>query len=151
MLIPDPSEPRIRTSDPLQRFACSALALMLTQAAGAAAESGYSQFAIRETAVTLRAEATSRRFIAAHGRRGIIAGYAAESLEGWVYPFRIFHDYRIGFRLESSSSVIPGGAAVCEVMVNPESVTRVYAGQNFTARETLFVPLDGEASRFSMR
>ena len=59
-----------------------------------------------------------------------------------MYPFRIFHDYRIGFRLASSSSVIPGGTAVREMMVNPESVTRVYAGQNFTARETLFVPLD---------
>jgi hypothetical protein len=28
------------------------------------------------------------------------------------------------------------------VIVNPESVTRVYSGQNFTVRETLFVPLE---------
>ncbi|MGO9268764.1 MAG: amylo-alpha-1,6-glucosidase [Terriglobia bacterium] len=92
--------------------------------------------------MTLRAAATSLRFIAAHGRRGMIVGYAAESLEGWVYPFRIFHDYRLGFRRPGSSAIIPGAATVREVIVNPESVTRVYSGQDFTVRETLFVPLD---------
>ena len=72
----------------------------------------------------------------------MIVGYAGKSLEGWIYPFRIFHDYRVGFRLQGSSGVIPGEAAVREVVVNPESVTRIYSGQNFTVRETLFVPLD---------
>ncbi|HMD96298.1 MAG TPA: hypothetical protein VKM93_03060 [Terriglobia bacterium] len=92
--------------------------------------------------MTLEAQASSHRFIAAHGRRGMILGYTTESLEGWVYPFRIFHDYRVGLRRESSSTIIPGAATVREVIVNPESVTRVYSGQDFTVRETLFVPLD---------
>ena len=72
----------------------------------------------------------------------MIVGHAAEPLEAWVYPFRIFHDYRIGFRPEGSNAVVPGAAVVREVIVNPESVTRLYSGQNFTVRETLFVPLD---------
>lgn len=72
----------------------------------------------------------------------MIVGYAGKSLEGWIYPFRIFHDYRVGLRLQDSTGVIPGEAAVREVIVNPESVTRVYSGQNFTVRETLFVPLE---------
>jgi glycogen debranching enzyme len=130
------------TFDSLLRIAYSALALTLAQAAGARAEPGYPAFAIRETALTLHAEATARRFIAAHGRRGMIAGYSAESLEGWVYPFRIFHDYRIGFRPQGSAGIVPGETAAREVIVKPESVTRVYSGQNFTVRETLFVPLD---------
>ncbi len=92
--------------------------------------------------MTLREEATSRRFIAAHGRRGMLVGYAAESLEGWIYPFQLFHDFRVGFRAGDSSDVVPGSALIREVLVNPESVTRVYSGQNFTVRETLFVPLD---------
>jgi glycogen debranching enzyme len=124
------------------RLVYSAFVLTLAPGAGVGAEPGYPALAIRETALTLRVEATARRFIAAHGRRGMIVGYAAESLEGWVYPFRIFHDYRIGFRPQGSAGVIPGGTAAREVIVNPESVTRVYSGQNFTVRETLFVPLD---------
>jgi glycogen debranching enzyme len=118
------------------------LAAALTALRGLGAEPGFSSFPVSETAVTLHGEATSRRFIAAHGRRGMMVGYAAESIEGWIYPFRIFHDYRAGFRLGDSSEAIPGSAAVREVIVNPESVTRVYSTQSFTVRETLFVPLD---------
>ena len=55
--------------------------------------------AIHEGHLTLHADATARRFVAAHGRRGLITGYAAGPLEGWVYPFRIFHDYRTDFLL----------------------------------------------------
>lgn len=105
-------------------------------------EPAFASFSMAETPLTLRAEATSRRFIAAHGRRGMVVGYAAESLEGWIYPFRIFHDFRVGFRADGSSEVVPGSALVRQVLVNPESVTRVYSGENFTVRETLFVPLD---------
>ena len=120
------------------------LAVMLTAAAAFAARqpTGYSNFVIAETPLSLRAEATARRFIAAHGRRGVVMGYAAESLEGWIYPFRIFHDYRVGFRSEGASEAIPGSALVRTVVVNPESVTRIYSGQKFTVRETVFVPLD---------
>ena len=123
-------------------LACAVSALTLVPVAGFPQGSNSPVFAIPETALTLHTEATARRFVAAHGRRGLIAGYAGESLEGWVYPFRIFHGYRIGFRLDGSNDVIPGEAAVREVIANPESVTRVYSGQNFTVRETLFVPLD---------
>jgi len=120
----------------------SQLIVLLLRTRSVAAEAGYTNLQVRETTLTLRAEATARRFIAAHGRRGLVAGYAAESLEGWVYPFRIFHDYRVSFRLEGESEALPGPALVREVVVNPESVTRVYSGQKFTVRETLFVPLD---------
>jgi glycogen debranching enzyme len=104
------------------------------------ADSGFPAFPISDTALTLRAQATPKRFVAAHGRRGMIVGYAGESLEGWVYPFRIFHDYRVSFRLEGSHDAIPGAART--VVVNPESVTRLYSGPNYSLRETLFVPLD---------
>jgi len=126
----------------LGTLCCAVLALAPARLNGGIAEAGYPAFPISETAATLHGEATARRFIAAHGRRGMVVGYAAESLEGWVYPFRIFHDYRVGFRLDGSSEVISGSAVVREVIVNPESVTRVYATESFTVRETLFVPRD---------
>lgn len=104
----------------------------------AAAEAGYRGFSVSQTALTLRSTENSRRFIAAHGRRGMVVGYAGESIEGWIYPFRIFHDYRTTFQVQGSSESIP----LTEIVVNPESVTRVYSGRGFTVRETLFVPLD---------
>ncbi len=106
------------------------------------APSGMTAFPLSETELTLRAEATSRRFIAAHGQRGMLTGYAAEGLEGWIYPFRIFHDLRVSFRLEGESQNVSGSAVIREIIVNPESVTRIYSAQNYTVRETLFVPLD---------
>jgi glycogen debranching enzyme len=118
------------------------LAFTLLTMPALAAGPGYTALEISDMALTLHAEATPRRFIAAHGRRGMVVGYAAESLEGWVYPLRIFHDYRIGFRSEGASDVVPGAALVRDISVNPESVTRVYSGQGFTATETIFVPLD---------
>jgi glycogen debranching enzyme len=105
-------------------------------------EPGIPFFPITETALTLRAEATSRRFIAAHGRRGMVVGYAAEALEGWIYPFRILHDFRVAFRGENDSSATPASTWMRDIVVCPESVTRIYSAQNFTVRETIFVPLD---------
>ena len=116
--------------------------VMLTSWTVHAVEAGYASLPVTESPLTLRAEATARRFVAVHGRRGMVVGYAAGSLEGWVYPFRIFHDYRVGFRTEGASNAIEGSALVREVVVNPESVTRVYSGQSFTVKETIFVPLD---------
>ena len=126
----------------LDRILRCGLWLMLTPLPAVAAEAGYASLPVTETPLTLRAEATARRFIAAHGRRGMVVGYAAESLEGWVYPFRIFHDCRVSFRADGASNAIAGSALVREVVVNPESVTRIYSGQNFTVKETIFVPLD---------
>jgi glycogen debranching enzyme len=109
---------------------------------GLAIDTGYASLPMKETSVTLHAEATAGRFVAAHGRRGMVVGYAAGAMEGWVYPFRIFHDYRISIRPEGASDAISGSALVREVIVNPEAVTRIYSGQNFTVTETFFVPLD---------
>jgi glycogen debranching enzyme len=119
---------------------CCLPALSFTPLAGVTAEAGFRAFQISQTPVTLRSTETARRFIAAHGRRGMVVGYAGETLEGWVYPFRIFHDYRTTFQVQGSAEAVSGKAR--EVIVNPESVTEVYSGQGFTVRETLFVPLD---------
>src|SRR5437870_5596495 len=112
----------------------SAAAVVLLPRPGLAAEQGVPAFPIPETPLTLRAEATPRRFIAAHGRRGMLIGYDAQSLEGWIYPFRIFHDFRVGLRPVNSSAVLPGAALIRDEVTNPESVTRVYSAQNFTVR-----------------
>ncbi|HSY37394.1 MAG TPA: hypothetical protein VK814_16700 [Acidobacteriaceae bacterium] len=82
------------------------------------------------------------RFVAAHGRRALISGYAAGGLEVWAYPFEILNDYRVSFRLTGTTTSIEGSAILRRITYNPDSITRVYLGPDFIVSETLFVPLN---------
>jgi glycogen debranching enzyme len=82
------------------------------------------------------------RFVAAHGRRALISGYAAGGLEVWAYPFEILNDYRVSFRLTGTTTPIDGPTILRRITYNPDSITRVYLGPDFIVRETLFVPLN---------
>ena len=39
-----------------------------------------------------------QRFIAAHGRKAVVMGYASSGLELWTYPLQIVSGYELGFR-----------------------------------------------------
>lgn len=82
------------------------------------------------------------RFVAVHGRRALIAGYATGGLEVWAYPFQIVSDYRVAFRVAGSTMPIPGAEILSRVTYEPDRVTRMYLGPDFIVRERLFVPLD---------
>jgi glycogen debranching enzyme len=82
------------------------------------------------------------RFIAAHGRRAFVDGYANSSLEAWVYPFQILSGYRVAFRPQGATTSIPASSLLISVIYEPDAVTRVYLGPGFTVRERIFVPLD---------
>ena len=83
-----------------------------------------------------------RRFIAAHGQRGMVAGYASSGLEIWAYPFQIVSGYRVAFRPVGATTAIAGEELLTRVEVEPDAVTRVYVGPGFVMRERIFVPLD---------
>jgi len=82
------------------------------------------------------------RFIAAHGRRALISGYASGGLEIWAYPFEILNDYQVSFRPAGTTTPIDGQTILRRVTYSPDSITRVYLGPNFIVRETLFVSLN---------
>ncbi len=82
------------------------------------------------------------RFIAAHGRRALVSGYATGSLEVWAYPFQIVSGYRVQFRSAGATTPIRGEEILARVTYEPESVTRTYLGPDFIVREKLFAPLD---------
>lgn len=82
------------------------------------------------------------RFVAAHGRRALISGYAAAGLEIWAYPFEILDDYRVSFHLTGTTTPIDGPTILRRITYNQDSITRVYLGPDFIVRETLFVPLN---------
>ena len=82
------------------------------------------------------------RFIAVHGRRALLDGYAASGLEVWAYPVQLIKDYEIGFRPQGATSEIPGATILRRLVYCPDEITRIYIGPNFIVREQLFVPLD---------
>ena len=114
---------------------------------------GIDHFAIAQAvtpadSLTLNTEAVGpARFIAVHGRRALISGYASRGLEIWSYPFQILNNYQVSFRPEGATSSIDGRTLLGRVSYTPDSITRVYLGPNFIVDETLFVPLD-EAAAF---
>jgi glycogen debranching enzyme len=82
------------------------------------------------------------RFVAVHGRRSAIFGYAGNGLEIWAWPFQILDGYRVSFLPEGAASDIPGQQILRRIEYSPDAVTRIYAGPDFVVREKLFVPLD---------
>ena len=99
--------------------------------------------AVADGRLTLDTDAVSPlRFISAHGRKALVAGYASQSLEVWAYPFQIVSGYRVQFRAAGSTTAIRGEEILRRVTTEPESVTRTYIGPDFIVREKLFVPLD---------
>ncbi len=83
-----------------------------------------------------------QRFLAVHGTRSLIQGYATHGLEVWAYPIQIVGDYEVGFRHEGSATVTDGASLLRKITYEPEAVTRTYIGPDFVVSERLFVPLD---------
>jgi hypothetical protein len=123
----------------------AARSLILAAAACLASANSTSnaQFISAPSEQSLSTEAVApQRFIAAHGRRAIIAGYASDSLEVWAYPFQIVGGYRVAFRTSGATTAINGGEILSRVVYEPHTIMRVYIGPDFIVHEKLFVPLD---------
>ena len=85
------------------------------------------------------------RFIAAHGSKAVVMGYASTGLELWAYPLQLLSGYEISFRPAGETSEVTGDALLRRITYDPEAITRTYVGPDFIVRERLFVPLDEEA------
>lgn len=97
----------------------------------------------RRNAMTFNTDSVGPvRFVAAHGRRALIGGYASSGLEIWAYPFQVLSDYRVSFRVAGTTTPVGGQTILRRVTYNTNSITRIYLGVGFSVRETLFVPLN---------
>ncbi len=121
--------------------------MKLTALAGSLALSGYAQVgpafkSASRGALVSTDGVGSHRFVAAHGRRGLIEGYADGGLDAWIYPFQIFRGYHVAFLPQGATTPVKGEDIFARVEYEPDSITRVYLGPGFIAREKLFVPVD---------
>ena len=78
-------------------------------------------------------------FFSATGMRAGLFGNDSGNLEAWVYPLKIFRNFHLRFLTEGRS--LPAESLVRTVSVHPESSAIIYAGDTFSVKETLFVPV----------
>jgi len=83
-------------------------------------------------------------FLPITGTRAALFGDESGTMEAWVYPLKIFREFHLNFLTEGR--VLPAETLARTVTVRPESATILYAGDTFTLRETLFVPIDAQGA-----
>ena len=81
----------------------------------------------------------SWEFLPIVGMRAGLLGNESGQMEGWVYPLKIFRSFHLTFHMDGRA--LPAESLSRTLIVRPESATLVYAGDNFSVRETLFVPV----------
>ena len=126
----------MKTGGCLPRLARSrvlALCFLLYAAVAAAAEQPA------HTALELRRPVRAWEFLPVAGTRAGLFGNESGQMEAWVYPLKIFRDLRLTFHVDGHA--LPAESLARTVIVHPESATLVYAGDNFSVRETFFVPV----------
>ncbi|HET9995073.1 MAG TPA: hypothetical protein VFQ18_06685 [Candidatus Acidoferrum sp.] len=78
-------------------------------------------------------------FLPVTGTRAGLLGNESGRMEAWVYPLKLFREFRLNFHTEGR--VLPAESLARTVTVRPESAMILYAGDTFTVRETFFVPV----------
>src|SRR6266849_6222587 len=87
-------------------------------------------------------------FLSAVGTRAGLLGNESGRMEAWVYPLKLFRDFRLQFHTEGRS--LPAESLARTLIVHPESCTIVYAGDTFSVRETFFVPVNEPGAIISL-
>lgn len=79
-------------------------------------------------------------FLPAVGTRAGLFGQESGAFEAWVYPLKIFREFRLQFRI--ADRVLPAEALARTLTVHPESSTITYVYDTFQVKETVFVPVN---------
>ncbi|MGB7495967.1 MAG: hypothetical protein WBR26_12055 [Candidatus Acidiferrum sp.] len=78
-------------------------------------------------------------FLPAVGQRAAFLGDETGQMEAWVYPLKLARDFHLIFHVDNQA--IPASSLARSIEIHPESATILYAGDDFTVRETFFVPV----------
>src|SRR5260370_32187820 len=89
--------------------------------------------------IELSRSARPWEFFCAVGTRAGLFGNESGNLDAWVYPLKLFRNFHLRFLVDGRS--LPAESLVRTVSVRPEVSTILYAGDTFSIKETLFVPV----------
>ncbi|HUN62962.1 MAG TPA: hypothetical protein VMU53_13270 [Candidatus Sulfotelmatobacter sp.] len=92
------------------------------------------------TSLQLSRSVRAREFLPAVGQRAAFFGDETGRMEAWVYPLKLFRDFHLLFHT-ADGQTLPADALARSIDVRPESASVLYAGDDFTVRETFFVPV----------
>jgi GH15 family glucan-1,4-alpha-glucosidase len=81
----------------------------------------------------------SWEFLPVVGTKAGLFGNESGEMEAWVYPIKILRNFHLVFHVDGRA--LPAESLVRTLVMHPESATLVYAGDNFSVRETFFVPV----------
>jgi glycogen debranching enzyme len=110
-----------------------AISFLLLTAFAAAAEPPARDF------LELSRPVRAWEFLPIVGTRAALFGNESGQMEAWVYPLKILRDFRLTFHVDGRA--LPAESLVRTLIVHSESATLMYAGDNFSVRETFFVPV----------
>lgn len=101
---------------------------------------GIPKFELASGPLELAGASNPWRFVNAVGERSGMWGFENGTLEGWVYPLKIFHDFRLAFELEGYPRIYSGAEIARSVRVFPHMVQIQYSAEQFSVNEILFTP-----------
>src|SRR5580704_15273181 len=87
-------------------------------------------------------------FLPVTGTRAALFGNESGQMEEWIYPLKLFRDFRLIFH--EGDHAIPAEVLARTIIVHPESATIVYSSDTFTVRETFFVPVKEQGAVISL-
>jgi glycogen debranching enzyme len=86
----------------------------------------------------------SWEFLPVVGTKAALFGTESGQMEAWVYPLKILRNFHVTFHVAGRS--VPAESLVRTIIVHPESATLVYADDDYSVRETLFVPIQEQGA-----
>ena len=125
----------MRKSSPLEfvrRFHLATILILLLSAAASVAQES-------QRALELSRPIRSWEFLPVVGTRAALFSNESGDLEAWAYPLKIFRGFHVRFLV--GGRALPAESLARTLIVRPESATIVYGGDDFSVRETLFVPV----------
>jgi glycogen debranching enzyme len=85
-------------------------------------------------------EAIPSRPFTVVGPRGALLGRQDGSFEAWIFPWKIFSNFRISAEMKDYPVPIDVNDQAAGIEVRPDHTTITFAHANFTIREILFAP-----------
>jgi hypothetical protein len=99
------------------------------------------KFEILDSPIQLDGLARPRVYLGGVGRHAAFFGEETGSFEAWSWPVKLFHDFRLTFKIPDYTEPIPGASVARRVIVRPELMTVIYSHATFTVQQHFLVPL----------
>ena len=99
------------------------------------------KFEVATSPIQLEGPARPGAYLGGVGREAGFFGYETGDFEAWAWPVKLFHDFRLAFKIPDYTEPIPARSVASQVIVRPEMMTVVYSHATFTVRQHFLVPL----------